>query len=278
MDIHFYKYQGTGNDFIILDNQDNAYSSLTTDQVRFLCSRRVGIGADGLMLLNKHELYDYQMVYYSVNGGEGHMCGNGGRCLIKYLFDKGIKKTIYRFWASDGLHEAEVDMQGLVRLKMRDVAKATGLKDHFILDTGTPNYVQFVQDLNKTDVTEEGKRIRYSEDFAEEGINVNFVESLDNHRIAVRTYERGLEGEALSCGTGVTAAALVSAHHVNGFNEVVAETRGGRLSVEFELLEDQQYRNIWLCGPAELVFKGEMNLEDDKIARLWDQAANKIAV
>lgn len=278
MELHFYKYQGTGNDFIILDNQDGSFSSLTAAQIRFLCSRRLGVGADGLLLLNKHEEYEYQMLYHSVTGEEANMCGNGARCLIKYLSDIGIKKTTYRFLASDGVHEAEVDMQGLVRLKMKDVPRISELKNHFILDTGTLNYVQFVQDLSKINVREEGRKIRYSEDFAAEGINVNFVESLDNHRIFVRTYESGLEDETLSCGTGITAAALVSAHHGNGFNEVIAESRGGKLSVEFELLKEKQYSNIWLCGAAEFVFKGEMNLEEEKLARLWGQVGNKIAV
>ena len=263
MDIHFYKYQGTGNDFIILDNRENGYAFLTTEQVNFLCHRRFGIGADGLMLLNKHNDYDFEMVYYNADGKEGSMCGNGGRCLVKFASDSGLKKTTYRFIATDGLHEAEIDLQGIVRLKMKDVQEATDLKDHFILNTGSPHYVKFVQNLQKINVKEDGRKIRYSDEFADEGINVNFVEVLNNDSIFVRTYERGVENETLSCGTGVTAAALVSAHHENGFNEIAVETKGGKLSVEFNLSEEKKYSNIWLCGPAELVFKGEieMNVE-----------------
>ncbi|HRN56457.1 MAG TPA: diaminopimelate epimerase [Agriterribacter sp.] len=260
MDIHFYKYQGTGNDFIILDNRDNTYASLTAAQVSFLCHRRFGIGADGLMLLNKHNDYDFEMVYYNADGKEGSMCGNGGRCLVQFAFDSGIKKTTYHFIATDGPHEAEIDVQGIIRLKMKDVQETADRKDHYILNTGSPHYVQFVEDLRKINVTEEGKKIRYSDDFAAEGINVNFVEALDDHSIFVRTYERGVENETLSCGTGVTAAALVSAHHENSFNEIAVETRGGKLSVEFNLSGEKHYSNIWLCGPAEFVFKGEIKI------------------
>jgi diaminopimelate epimerase len=260
MDIHFFKYQGTGNDFIILDNRDDTYSFLNTTQVNFLCSRRFGIGADGLMLLNKHNDYDFEMVYYNADGKEGSMCGNGGRCLVKFAYDSGIKKTTYHFMATDGPHEAEIDVQGIVRLKMKDVQAVKNKTDHYILDTGSPHYVQFVQNLQKMNVKEEGKKIRYSDDFADEGINVNFVEAVDDHTIFVRTYERGVENETLSCGTGVTAAALVSAHNENSFNEIDVRTTGGKLSVEFDVSDENQYSNIWLCGPAEFVFKGEIGI------------------
>ena len=260
MDIHFFKYQGTGNDFIILDNRDSTYSFLNTAQVNFLCSRKFGIGADGLMLLNKHNDYDFEMVYYNADGKEGSMCGNGGRCLVKFAYDSGIKKTTYHFMATDGPHEAEIDLQGIVRLKMKDVQAVKNKTDHFILDTGSPHYVQFVQNLQNMDVKEEGKKIRYSDDFADEGINVNFVETVDDHTIFVRTYERGVENETLSCGTGVTAAALVSAHNENSFNEIDVRTTGGKLSVEFDLSDENEYSNIWLCGPAEFVFKGEIGI------------------
>lgn len=260
MDIHFFKYQGTGNDFIILDNRDNTYSFLETAQVNFLCHRRFGIGADGLMLLNKHNDYDFEMVYYNADGKKGSMCGNGGRCLVKFDYDSGIKKTTYHFMATDGPHEAEIDVQGIVRLKMKDVQKVKNKTDHYILDTGSPHYVQFVQNLQKMNVKEEGRKIRYSDDFADEGINVNFVETVDDHTIFVRTYERGVENETLSCGTGVTAAALVSAHNENSFNEIDVRTTGGKLSVEFDLSDENQYSNIWLCGPAEFVFKGEIGI------------------
>lgn len=260
MDIHFFKYQGTGNDFIILDNRDNTYSFLNTAQVNFLCNRKFGIGADGLMLLNKHNDYDFEMIYYNADGKEGSMCGNGGRCLVKFAYDSGIKKTTYHFMATDGMHEAEIDLQGIVRLKMKDVQAVKNKTDHFILDTGSPHYVQFVQNLQKLNVREEGKKIRYSDAFADEGINVNFVETVDDHTIFVRTYERGVENETLSCGTGVTAAALVSAHNENSFNEIDVRTTGGNLSVEFDLSDENQYSNIWLCGPAEFVFKGEIEI------------------
>lgn len=261
MNISFYKYQGTGNDFIILDNREKIYTSLDTNQVNLLCNRRFGIGADGLMLLNRHDDYDFEMVYFNADGKTGSMCGNGGRCLVRFAYDSGLKKTTYHFIASDGPHEAEIDFQGHVRLKMKDVAETTDKKDYYILNTGSPHYVQFVENLKELNVTEEGRKIRYNDEFNAEGINVNFVETLDNHSIFVRTYERGVENETLSCGTGVTAAALVSAHHENSFNEISVETKGGKLSVEFNLSQDNQYSNIWLCGPAEFVFKGEIEIK-----------------
>ncbi len=262
MDIHFYKYQGTGNDFIILDNREGRYSRLDTRAVHFLCDRKFGIGADGLMLLNKHDEYDFQMIYFNADGKEGSMCGNGGRCLVKFAYDSGIKKTEYHFIATDGPHIAEIDLKGLVRLKMKDVSGIKDNADHFILNTGSPHYVHFVQQLEALNVKMEGSKIRYSDDFAQEGINVNFVEMIDDHTIFVRTYERGVEDETLSCGTGVTAAALVAAHNENSFNEIDVQTPGGRLSVEFEVSDKKDYSNIWLCGPAEFVFKGEIALGD----------------
>ncbi|MBW7891083.1 MAG: diaminopimelate epimerase [Chitinophagaceae bacterium] len=261
MNLSFFKYQGTGNDFIILDNREHLYTNLLTEQIRLLCNRRFGIGSDGLILLNNHPDYDFEMDYFNKDGERSTLCGNGGRCLVKFAFDSGLKKTVYHFLAADGPHEAEIDLQGLVRLKMKDVKETTTLNDHFIVDTGSPHYVKFVQDLSKINVVEEGRKIRYSDEFADNGINVNFVEPLNNHSIFVRTYERGVENETLSCGTGVTAAALVAAHHENSFNEIVVETKGGKLSVEFDLSDDQQYSNIWLCGPAEMVFKGEIEIE-----------------
>lgn len=260
MKIEFYKYQGVGNDFILLDNRENIYSNITPRQVNFLCHRRFGIGADGLMMLNKNEAFDFEMIYFNSDGNPGSMCGNGGRCIIKFASALGIKKTKYNFIAADGSHEGEIDLNGEVRLKMSNVNDVDFSFTYYILNTGSPHYVKIVSDVRHTDVVAEGREIRNSKEFAKEGINVNFVESLDDDTIYVRTYERGVEDETYSCGTGVTASALISAHNDNGFNRVEVKTKGGRLSVEFEKINDKMFTNIWLCGPAELVYKGEINL------------------
>ena len=262
MNIKYYKYQGTGNDFILLDNRENIYKSITSEKVKFLCHRRFGVGADGLMMLNNKDDYDFEMKYFNSDGKEGSMCGNGGRCILKFALFLGIKKPKYNFIAADGAHEGEIDFSGDVRLKMMDVSGVEFSYSHYVLNTGSPHYVKAVADVNQVDVVVEGRSIRNSRDFAEQGINVDFVETIDDDTIFVRTYERGVEDETLSCGTGVTAAALVSAHNDRGFNRVEVKTIGGKLSVEFEKMSDKEFRNIWLVGPAEFVFKGEINLND----------------
>ncbi|MBL0356900.1 MAG: diaminopimelate epimerase [Chitinophagaceae bacterium] len=260
MKIAFCKYQGTGNDFIIIDNFNGEAISLTTKQIRKLCDRHFGIGADGLMLLNKKEGYDFEMKYYNADGNESSMCGNGGRCLVKFAHQSGIHKSIYRFWAIDGAHEAEIDDGEIVSLKMKDVDKVYYYTNYTILNTGSPHFVKFAPNVEDIDVVESGKGIRYSDSFVTEGINVNFVENLGEDQIFVRTYERGVEDETLSCGTGVTAAALLSAHNEKGFNTVDVKTPGGNLSVEYNKVDDEHFVDIWLCGPAIFVFKGEVEV------------------
>lgn len=262
MELHFHKYQGTGNDFILLDNRDGKYSSLTTEQIEFLCHRRFGIGADGLMMLNNKEGFDFEMKYFNSDGKEGSMCGNGGRCITLFAYDIGIHRATYQFIAFDGPHTASIRPDGIISLKMIDVNKVESYKHDFVLNTGSPHYIKFVSDINREDVEEKGRDIRNSKDFAKDGINVNFVEqNEEKERISVRTYERGVEAETYSCGTGVTAAALMSYHHDKGFNEVLVRTKGGELSVEFDRIDDNHYENIWLCGPAKKVFEGKFKLD-----------------
>lgn len=258
MKLTFYKYQGTGNDFVIIDNREGNIA-LSKQQVKFLCDRRFGVGADGLMLLNSKPGYDFEMVYFNADGREASMCGNGGRCLVQFAYDLGINRSEYKFLAVDGDHEAHMDVNGWVNLKMQDVRKIEHNRGDAILDTGSPHYVKPVQDIRGLNVYKEGREIRNSREFAEKGINVNFVEQKDD-MIAVRTYERGVEDETFSCGTGVTAAALVFAHNERGFNRVDVETLGGRLAVEFDKTGEDEFENIWLCGPATFVFKGEIEL------------------
>jgi diaminopimelate epimerase len=202
------------------------------------------------------------MKYYNADGKEGSMCGNGGRCMTKFAYQLGIHRDLYKFFAVDGLHEAEIDTDGIVSLKMKDVKTVRKFHSDFILDTGSPHYIKMVSDIVNYDVYKKGHDIRHSKEFEEEGINVNFVELTEQvDKIIVRTYERGVEDETHSCGTGVTAAALVCYHNDNGFNEVEVKTLGGTLTVEYDRTGDDRYENIWLCGPAEKIFEGSVELK-----------------
>jgi diaminopimelate epimerase len=211
------------------------------------------------MLLNQHEGYDFEMKYYNADGNESTMCGNGGRCLVKFASDMGIIKSQYKFIAADGVHIAEIKDQ-IVWLKMNDVDRVDTRVTDFILNSGSPHYVKMIPSLESINVFEEGRKIRYDSEFKKEGINVNFVEDIGKNSIFVRTYERGVENETLSCGTGVTASALVSAKGNNGLNRIDVKTLGGNLVVEFEKINSNQFKNIWLCGPASFVFKGEVEI------------------
>ena len=261
MKLTFFKYQGTGNDFILVDNRKNEIS-LSVEQIHKLCDRRFGIGADGLMLLNEKTGYDFEMKYYNSDGNEGSMCGNGARCMIKFVYHLGIHRELYKFLAVDGVHEAEIDTDGIVSLKMNDVRTIKKFHGDFIVDTGSPHYIKLVPHVMDIDVFKKGYEIRHSKEFEDEGINVNFVEQTDEvDKILVRTYERGVEDETLSCGTGVTAAALVCYHNENGFNEVEVKTSGGDLTVEFDRVDEDRFENIWLCGPAERAFEGTVEIK-----------------
>jgi diaminopimelate epimerase len=255
MILTFYKYQGTGNDFVIIDNRSGNIQ-LTTEQVKFLCDRKFGIGADGLMLLNLKDGYDFEMVYCNADGKESSMCGNGGRCLTQFAFDMGIKKDKYFFIAVDGEHEAFFESNGWVDLKMKDVNEIIQYRSDAVLNTGSPHYIQQTTNIEAKDVFADGRAIRYNNDFAAVGINVNFVEPTTDG-IAVRTYERGVENETLSCGTGVTASALVFSNK-EAHQRINITTIGGNLAVEFDKISEQSFKNIYLCGPATFVFKGEI--------------------
>jgi diaminopimelate epimerase len=259
MNIPFYKYQGTGNDFIIIDNSQTVYS-LTQAQVQHLCNRRFGIGGDGLILFSPHEGYDFKMTYYNADGAPSTMCGNGGRCLVQFAYHAGMHKNSFHFLAADGPHDAEISSNGTVRLKMQDVTNIETYHGDAILNTGSPHYVQQVPDVMAMNVYNEGQHIRYHHHFAKEGINVNFVQQKNNDEIIVRTYERGVEDETYSCGTGVVAAAIVCYHNEMGFNEVKVNTKGGKLLVEYDKESSDIFKNIWLCGPAQKVFAGTIDV------------------
>ena len=259
MTISFSKYQGTGNDFILLDNRQQIYSGLTQLEIAKYCDRRFGIGADGLMMLNLKEGYDFEMKYFNADGNQGSMCGNGGRCMVRFAYHLGIHRSSYHFLASDGEHEAEIDDGGgIINLKMQDVTSIREEDGDFILNTGSPHYVKIVDDVMDYDVVKQGTEIRFNEEFNKEGINVNFVEQAELDEIIVRTYERGVEDETFSCGTGVTASAIVCYHNEVGYNDVTVTTRGGKLVVKYDRLDSGHYTNIWLCGPAEKVFEGKI--------------------
>ncbi len=259
--LSFYKYQGTGNDFILLDNRAGGIQ-LEKEEVAALCHRRFGIGADGLMLLELIPGYDFKMVYYNSDGQISSMCGNGGRCIASFANQLGLGSNgRFNFLAVDGPHEAIVSGDR-VELRMQDVKRIESTGDAFFLNTGSPHYVKFVTGLAEMDVVSEGRTIRNSAAYREEGTNVNFMEVLGD-TIHVRTYERGVEEETWSCGTGVTAAALVAS--ANGTstarNSCRIQTSGGELEVSFERVLEQNFYNIWLKGPALAVFSGTIETD-----------------
>jgi diaminopimelate epimerase len=259
MNINFSKYQGTGNDFVIIDNRSSAIS-LSNAQIAFLCNRRFGIGADGLMLLGTAQGFDFSMTYYNADGTEGTMCGNGGRCLVKFANDNGIVKDHYHFIAIDGPHEAIIHNNGWVHLKMSDVNAVETGKDFFVTNTGSPHYIKVVDDIENFEVFNEGKAIRYNDRFANEGINVNFIQHQGDH-LFVRTYERGVENETYSCGTGVTASAIISCLHKTGEHDVHIKTIGGNLAVSFNNKGGGHFNQIWLKGPSTFVYKASIDIK-----------------
>jgi len=255
MTLTFYKYQGTGNDFVIIDNRKLFFPKDDVKLISSLCERRFGIGADGLILLENDPLEDFKMVYYNADGNQSTMCGNGGRCLVAFARYLGIFDKKTSFNAVDGLHSAVIDTNN-VSLQMADVSDIKKKPNSFFLDTGSPHHVQLVENLKDFNVAKEGAKLRYGI-YGASGSNINFVEQQTDDIFAVRTYERGVEGETLSCGTGVTAVAI--AMHSSGNTDhknITIQTEGGDLSVRFKNV--QEYTDVHLTGPAELVFKGEI--------------------
>lgn len=254
MELQFYKYQGTGNDFIIIDNRELLFPKSDTKLIARFCDRRFGIGADGLLLLENDESSDFKMIYFNSDGNLGSMCGNGGRCLVAFAYLLGIIKKETEFVATDGVHHATIE-NGEVSLNMKDVSEIIDKKESFFLNTGSPHHVQLVNDLDSYKVVKEGKRIRYGV-YGEKGSNINFVEQVSADTFSVRTYERGVEDETLSCGTGVTAVALAMHHGGKTTSENInIRTKGGNLHVRFKS-QPEGYSDIYLQGPAELAFKG----------------------
>lgn len=259
MNIRFFKYQGAGNDFILADNRDNSINHREPAFIQQLCHRRFGIGADGAMFLQNKEGYDFEMVYYNADGKPSSMCGNGGRCIVAFAKYLEIIHTETNFLAVDGPHYATISEDGdWVSLQMIDVDTITEDAEAFVLDTGSPHYVSWVEGLDQIDVFRKGQAIRYSDNYTEKGINVNFVEDLGDHYF-VRTYERGVEDETYACGTGVTAVALAMAKKkdLSGQINTAISVKGGQLNVRFDY-DGTRFSNIYLEGPATYVFRGEI--------------------
>ena len=254
MFINFHKYQGTGNDFILIDNRQEVFPKDNEQLVALLCDRHMGIGADGLILLEHDEGTDFRMVYYNSDGKEGSMCGNGGRCIVAFAKKLGLiaEKTIFR--AVDGIHEATLEGDW-ISLQMQDVNSIKEKPNYLFMDTGSPHHVQLVDELNNFEVKHEGRRLRYGL-YGESGSNINFVSKTGEDIYSVRTYERGVEDETLSCGTGVTAVATAM-HHLglSKKEEIQISTRGGDLEVSFHK-NSSGYTDVKLKGPAKEVFKG----------------------
>jgi diaminopimelate epimerase len=257
MKLEFYKYQGTGNDFIMIDNRNNTFPKNDLKQVNKLCDRRFGIGADGLILLETSKKNDFTMTYYNADGNEGSMCGNGGRCIVAFAKQLGLIKKEAIFEAIDGLHYASIK-NGIVNLQMIDVTDIDVTNTHSFLNTGSPHHVQFCNKIAAIDVKETGAKIRYGPPYFKEGTNVNFAEQISSNSFKVRTYERGVEDETLACGTGVTAVAI-AAYNSNKTkdNSIIVEVLGGQLEVSFTK-ENNLYKNVFLKGPAQLVFEGNI--------------------
>ncbi len=259
MEMEFYKYQGTGNDFIIVDGIQHS-AQLSIAQIQKCCDRRFGIGADGLIIIKSHPDYDFEMEYYNADGHVGSMCGNGGRCIVHFALSKGYVKKQCRFLAVDGIHEAILLRNGNISLQMKDVKGIQTVDNDFFLNTGSPHHIRFVKDIENFNVFKEGNTIRNNERYKKEGTNVNFAEWIGD-RLFVRTYERGVEEETLSCGTGVTAAAIVAGNTRNNekSNTINIKTRGGDLAVSYTV-NDTGFSDIRLEGPATFVYKGIIEL------------------
>lgn len=264
--MHFHKFQGNGNDFVLFDNRENTFK-LNASQVQMICDRRFGIGADGLILLNPSQKHDFEMVYYNSDGNVSSLCGNGGRCIAAYARLLGIVAKKMTFDAYDGTHKAIIESEIVtgkewdIRLQLADVNEVEIDEGYYFLNTGSPHYVEFVSKVAEIDVVNEGRKTRESERFTPEGTNVNFVEESEN-RIFVRTYERGVEQETLSCGTGVVASAIATFLN-SGQKDIPVHTIGGDFRVTFTNIKDgekDKFTDIWLRGPVKLAFEGEINI------------------
>ena len=254
--INFHKYQGTGNDFVMIDNRDSRFDKSDLLLIGQLCDRRFGVGADGVILIENHADYDFEMVYFNPDGSQS-LCGNGSRCAVMFANSLGIIENETEFLAIDGAHSAFI-LDGEVHLLMNNVDEHELIEEDFLINTGSPHYIQYVPNAHDLNVVERGREIRYSDRFKAEGVNVNFLEECGENSLVIRTYERGVENETLSCGTGCTAAALSFALK-GAQSPVYLNAVGGELQVSFTK-ENNTFKDIYLIGPAEKVFEGVIEL------------------
>ncbi len=262
MIVQFSKYHGTGNDFIMIDGRNQETSVLDHEAIRTMCSRRFGIGADGLIILEESATVDFRMRYFNADGHESTMCGNGGRCITAFARELGIIGLDTRFEGIDGIHTATVLPNREIRLKLNDVNGIRWTGDGYVIDTGSPHYVKYVSRVNEMDVEHEGRELRNHPRFGKDGVNVNFVEvDRNSNKINVRTYERGVEGETYSCGTGVTAAAICSYFHFKtNILSYHVKTLGGNLNVAFKAQHLTRFSDIYLTGPVSKVYEGSIEI------------------
>lgn len=260
MQIEFYKYQGTGNDFVMIDNRLDFFSKNNIKLIERLCDRRFGIGADGLILLENDSETDFKMVYYNSDGNQSSMCGNGGRCLVAFANQLGVIENKTTFIATDGLHHASVGDDAIISLQMIDVDEVKINDSYTFLNTGSPHHVQIVEDLEHYNVKDNGAAIRYGELYGEKGSNINFVKKVDDDTFSLRTYERGVEDETLACGTGATAVAIaMNAIGQTDKTSINLNVQGGKLVVSFDKTGNH-FTNVFLTGPAKFVFKGTIEI------------------
>lgn len=259
MTIRFSKYHASGNDFIIIDNRNGHFNNECSELVKLMCGRRTGIGADGLILLQNSPGFAFKMLYYNSDGFDGSMCGNGGKCVFLYAFELGITGNSADFLSSDGIHSAFAEDNN-VFLKMKDVREIRQMGGGYFLDTGSPHFVKYVTSPHGSDIKAEGREIRNRKEFLPGGVNVNFIEVMAGNCIEIATYERGVEDETLSCGTGSVAAAVVAALNFgDGSCNFDILAKGGRNGVKLTK-EKGIYKDIWLSGVVHKVFDGEYYL------------------
>ncbi len=257
MEIQFTKFQGTGNDFVMIDNRNGDYDSISESIVQLLCNRKTGIGADGLIKINSKRGYDFEVDYFNADGSKS-FCGNGARCSIAFANSIGVRGDKYNFWAIDGEHDGFIEGEQ-IHLAMNPVNEIVTVEGGHFIDTGSPHFIRERQ-TDDPDIVTYGRSVRYSEKYEKEGVNVNYLNRLSNNSIQVETYERGVEDETLSCGTGVTAVALLVMNNTPNLSQVHVETKGGVLRVEAER-NGSGFDNIWLIGPAKKVFDGSVDVE-----------------
>lgn len=257
MIISFSKFHGAGNDFILINTLDQIFSPLP-ELISSMCARHMGIGADGIITLSRNNSGKFKMIYYNSDGHEGSMCGNGGRCFVSFLAKLGLVKDKVEFEAFDGNHKAQILSPEKIKLQLKDVSDFKLMDSNYFIDTGSPHYIVFDQNVGSLDVFSKGRKLRFNTDLFPEGSNIDFVQ-IENNKLYVRTYERGVESETLSCGTGVTASAM-AAFLASGMKQNVWEiaTKGGPLEVEF-LFKNDLFSEVWLTGPVKNVFDGTFN-------------------